>query len=122
MESIRTPDDYVIWLQGVFDSIGDKQPSEAEWKMIKERHTLMTGEIVLQRLDKRMYEEEAKRKMDELNRTLGAQYNSQYQKTIAQLNSIATQNKITSQLAASANAAAGYSNGLSWSGTSDDEL
>jgi hypothetical protein len=64
MEAIRNPSDYVLWMQGTFDMIGDRMPTEAEWKMMRERHQLMAGEVVLQRMEEReLAEAERRRKL-----------------------------------------------------------
>lgn len=108
MEAIRNPDDYVIWLQGVFDSIGDRPPSDAEWKMIKERHALMAGEIVLQRLEKRQREFEFKQKLDEATRLAEAQAKSYQTYSSTTLGQLMGMSKVSNQLAQSAQSAINF--------------
>jgi hypothetical protein len=50
-DQIVNPSDYVLWLQGMFDTIGDRTPTPEEWAKLRERHTEMTGEVVMQRVE-----------------------------------------------------------------------
>lgn len=65
MEAIRNSSDYVLWLQGTFDMIGERMPTEAEWKMLRERHALMAGEVVLQRMEERELAAAEKRRREQ---------------------------------------------------------
>lgn len=43
---MMSPRDYVVWLQGMLDLIGDRQPTEAEWKMLMDKQRDMFGAVV----------------------------------------------------------------------------
>lgn len=44
------PHDFIVWLSGVADSIGDAPPSQEQWDLIRDRTGEVVGKIVADKL------------------------------------------------------------------------
>lgn len=47
------PDDYVLWLKGMFDTIGDRVPTLEEWHRFREQNIMQVGDVVMRRVEER---------------------------------------------------------------------
>lgn len=47
------PDDYVLWLKGMFDTIGDRTPTPEEWARFREQNVMQVGDVVMRRVEER---------------------------------------------------------------------
>lgn len=53
-----SPEAYIYWLQGMFDTIGDRQPTEAEWAMLRDKNKDMFGQEVTKEFERKCLEQE----------------------------------------------------------------
>lgn len=47
------PDDYILWLKGMFDTIGDRTPTLEEWHRFREQNIMQVGDVVMRRVEER---------------------------------------------------------------------
>ena len=47
------PDDYVLWLKGMFDTLGDRMPTREEWNRLREQNVMQVGDVVMRRVEER---------------------------------------------------------------------
>jgi hypothetical protein len=47
------PDDYVLWLKGMFDTIGDRTPTPEEWERFRAQNIMQVGDVVMRRVEER---------------------------------------------------------------------
>ena len=47
------PDDYVLWLKGMFDMIGDRTPTPEEWARFRDQNIMQVGDVVMRRVEER---------------------------------------------------------------------
>jgi hypothetical protein len=47
------PDDYVLWLKGMFDTIGDRAPTPEEWERFRAQNIMQVGDVVMRRVEER---------------------------------------------------------------------
>lgn len=57
-----SPRDFIVWQQAIFEMIGDRAPTEVEWKMIREKHDLVFGAVLITEVADRL-EAEKRRNM-----------------------------------------------------------
>jgi hypothetical protein len=47
------PDDYILWLKGMFDTIGDRTPTPEEWERFRAQNIMQVGDVVMRRVEER---------------------------------------------------------------------
>ena len=106
------PDDYVLWLKGMFDTLGDRMPTREEWDRLREQNVMQVGDVVMRRVEereiahqeimRRAKEEEDKRKAYEQMKQMQNMYYAQQAQTARVAATPGTYENIALQLANSA--------------------
>lgn len=69
-----SPRDFVIWQKAIMDMIGDRAPTEAEWKMLRDKHDEVFGAVISYDFFKKMEEDKLRNMEKELKKAQADQF------------------------------------------------